>query len=173
MQNKIFFIDRKKILRILCVCATCLYVIFIFSNSLDSAARSSEKSGAVTAVLQAILNVFLPDAIVSESFVRTAAHFAEFAVLGLLLIVCIRIYTAKYIHNIFIALFTSLAVAVTDELIQLFSPGRACELIDVVVDFSGAVSGMFVCIIIIYLAGKIKRSVDLNGRRNKGTGKKG
>ena len=152
---------RNNIWRIVSVALCMLCVGFIFGNSLDNAARSSDKSGAVVAVLQGIVDVFTDDATVNEGFVRTAAHFAEFLLLGFLLLLSVKTFTQKYMRNIFVALFTALSVAVTDEILQMFSAGRVSDVADVIVDFSGAVTGMLIFILIDF----VRRRVKVGGKK--------
>lgn len=153
---------RGKTVRCTASIAVCvLWVIFIFSNSIDSGSRSSAKSGAVVAILQWCVDIFADNVIVEEGFVRTAAHFTEFAILGFLIWLSVRMFTKKYLQNVFIPLFASLFIAVTDEFIQLFSQGRASDVADVIVDFAGAVTGMLFFVFIINLPNiivKIKKS---------------
>lgn len=148
MQNKI---QGNKFWRIASVILCVLCVGFIFSNSVDNAARSSDKSGAVVAVLQGIVDGFTDGVTVNEAFVRTAAHFSEFALLGFLILFAVWTFTPKYIRNIFIALFMTLAVAVTDEMLQMFSDGRVSDVADVAVDFLGSVTGMVFFVFIVNL----------------------
>lgn len=158
---------NKKLWRVMSVCLCVLCVIFIFSNSLDNGDESSFKSGFVVAVLQGVVNFFTDGVTVSESFVRTMAHFSEFALLGFLLMLCVKTFTHKYLKNIFIVLFTSLAVAVVDEILQLFSAGRASDVLDVAVDFSGAVAGILFFVLIV----KLSHSIVFVRRRKKDAGK--
>ncbi|MBR5786999.1 MAG: VanZ family protein [Clostridia bacterium] len=167
MRNKL---QRLKFQRIFSIVLCVLCVAFIFSNSLDDAARSSDKSGAVVAILQGIADVFFDDVTVSENIVRTVAHFAEFALLGFCLIFAVKTFTQRYIQNIFVAFFTALAVAVVDEILQLFSDGRAADVIDVVVDFSGAVAGMVFFVFVVNLPNIIK-NIKAVCRRRKDNGK--
>ena len=158
---------NKKLWRVMSVCLCVLCVIFIFSNSLDNGDESSFKSGFVVAVLQGVVNFFTDGVTVSESFVRTMAHFSEFALLGFLLMFCVKTFTQKYLKNIFIVLFISLAVAVVDEILQLFSAGRASDVLDVAVDFSGAVTGILFFVLIV----KLLHSIVIVRRRKKDAGK--
>lgn len=162
MRNKLQSIKFQRIFSIV-LCVLC--VAFIFSNSLDDAARSSDKSGAVVAILQGIADVFFDNVIISENVIRTAAHFTEFALLGFCLIFAVKTFTQKYIQNIFIAFFTALAVAVIDEILQLFSDGRAADVLDIVVDFSGAVAGMLFFVFIVNLPNIIRNIKVIFWRR--------
>lgn len=158
---------NKKLWRVVSVCLCALCVIFIFSNSLDNGEESSAKSGLVVAVLQQVAEIFTDGATVSESFVRTMAHFSEFALLGFLLMLSVKTFTQRYLKNIFLVLFISLAVAVIDEILQLFSSGRASDVLDVAVDFSGAVTGILFFVLIV----KLLHSIVIVRRRKKDAGK--
>lgn len=142
--------------RVLCVLLTALYICFIFSNSLDNAEKSSKKSTVITETVQAVVSAVSPGTVVQESGIRKLGHFSEFMVLGLLTMLCVRVYTRKYLRHVFIPLFVSLAAGVTDEMIQLTSSGRSSEVRDVVIDFSGAAAGILLCILCIILYGHIK-----------------
>ena len=68
---------RKIWIGVLCL-VTFLWTAFIFSRSMQTGSESSEASGRLTALLQAILGI--P---VSEHFVRKLAHFGEYMILTL------------------------------------------------------------------------------------------
>lgn len=142
--------------RVLCVLLTALYICFIFSNSLDNAEKSSRKSSIVKEKVQTVVDAVSPGTVVQENVIRKIGHFSEFALLGMMTLLCVRIYTKKYMKHIFIPLFVSLAAGVTDEMIQLTSSGRSSEVRDVVIDFSGAAAGILLCILCIILYGHIK-----------------
>lgn len=137
--------------RVLCVFMTALFMCFIFSNSLDTAEKSSKKSSIVTEAAQTVVDAVSPGTVVQEHVIRKLGHFSEFAVLGAMLLICVRIYTKKYMKYIFVPLFVSLAAGVTDELIQLASSGRSSEVTDVAIDFSGAAAGIILCILFIII----------------------
>ncbi len=153
--------------RVLCALITAAYLCFIFGNSLDTAEKSSQKSGTVTKLIQTVVDVVSPGSTVQEGVIRKIGHFAEFAVLGFLLMLCVRIYTKKYLQNIFIPLFGSLAAGVADEMIQLTSSGRSSEVRDVVIDFSGAVLGIIICILCVILYNRVSYNKK-RGRRGSG-----
>ena len=73
-----------------------------------------------------------------EHTIRKLAHFLEFACLGLL---WCKVFASFHISNRTsngYILLICLLVAVVDEYIQLFSPGRDGKVMDVLLDFSGA-----------------------------------
>ena len=56
-------------------------------------------------------------------------------------------------------------MAVIDEILQLFSDGRAADVLDIVVDFSGAVAGMLFFVFIVNLPNIIRNIKVIFWRR--------
>ena len=131
---------------------TLMIVAFIWSNSCKSGAESGAQSGRVTRFLQSILD---PDGKIPEEsfhhFVRKAAHFTEFATLGLALCGLFRaIFRVNGSAHFAMPVLLALMVAVADEYIQLFT-GRGSAVADVVLDFSGALFGLATGLLAILL----------------------
>lgn len=121
---------------------------FIFQNSLQIAQASSERSQQVQEILNGLaakvgLGPF------SLHTVRKMAHFAEFSVLGFWFMLCLRVYTRHFVRHVSWPLLCGLLVAVTDETIQLYVPGRTSSTLDVLLDFSGVLCGLFVALLIL------------------------
>lgn len=117
--------------------ATC-FVGIIFYNSLLPLRQSSQLSGWVTALTQLLaqhLDIRLTGDV--EHHIRKLAHFCEFALLGLLLCRSFSAWGVPKLTATGYILFLALLVAVIDEYIQAFSPGRASRVKDVLLDFSG------------------------------------
>lgn len=73
--------------------------------------------------------------------VRKSAHFAIYFVLGMLMYKAIQ-KCGRFKNKIaFSALFCML-YSVTDEIHQIFVPGRACRLFDIFVDCIGSILGI-------------------------------
>lgn len=149
--------NRKTVHLILSALLVLLVVCFIFSNSLLDGEDSSRQSGLVMKFLRAILD---PNHTIGEEtfhyFVRKGAHFSEFALLGLSLCVlmrCIQGASGKYCPGFM--LLAALGTAVADEFIQSFT-GRTSSVADVVLDFSGAVTGFTLMLILFALKITIK-----------------
>ena len=154
----------KIILRVVLSVLTVAFIAWIFSNSLKVATESAEQSGSLVEKIQAFFKAIAPTSFIAtaegedlkwlEEVIRTMAHFAEFALLGALCFWTYRAYTDKKIWMI--APFTlSAVVAVTDEILQYFTPGRAFEWTDVLVDTSGAVAGCLFALFAVWLVAKI------------------
>ena len=88
-----------KILRIaLPFLLTALWIAFIWSNSLKNGAESGEDSGRVFTAISKITSAIGLGTPISEHFIRKAAHFSEFAILGALFcadLVCLRAVSFK------------------------------------------------------------------------------
>ena len=117
-----------------------LYIFWIFSNSLDVADVSSEKSTAVLQFLNGLLFGGYPR--LTEHIVRKLAHFSEYALAGLLGGVCILPGKKVRFLWLVVALAAGLLVALCDETIQLFVPGRSGQVLDVWIDFAGYAVGI-------------------------------
>lgn len=78
----------------------------------------------------------------SAHFIRKAAHFAEFALLGLCLVPAVGDNVLpKIARRFLLAACIGVLFAVSDEVHQIFVPGRACEFRDMCIDFSGVICG--------------------------------
>lgn len=151
---------KDKLKAIILIILTLCVVAFIFMHSLTPATLSAEESGAVTDWLSKLLPFQLTDHIV-----RKLAHFTEYSVLGFLTSFTVYSFFKKPTGGIFIKLFFTIFTAVIDETIQLNISGRSGQVTDVLLDFSGSVTGIIIStlLILIYLLYK-KRKEMKNGR---------
>ena len=138
---------KKRILDILIL----LNLALIWGNSMLTGLDSEAVSGGILALLGRFLPVLLTEA--GHTLLRKAAHFSEFALLGLLY--CGRHRLVKGEAPVHLMGF-GLAVACIDETIQIFTPGRASSLIDVWIDASGFALGLLLIVIFHTISNKIK-----------------
>jgi VanZ family protein len=138
---------KKRILSILIL----LNLALIWGNSMLTGLSSEAVSGGILALLGRFLPVLLTEA--GHTLLRKAAHFSEFALLGLLY--CGRHRLVKGETPVHLMGF-GLAVACIDETIQIFTPGRASSLIDVWIDASGFALGLLLIVIFHTISNKIK-----------------
>ena len=109
-----------------------LYLGFIYHNSLTPAVVSAQQSGSVLLMLQTALNrVGLDSSWLTDHIVRKTAHFAEFALLGLLLWNCLRSWRLTMSLRVASEAFLSLFLPFLDETMQLFTEGRSAQVDDV------------------------------------------
>lgn len=73
--------------------------------------------------------------------VRKAAHFTEYAILGLLLTAMYRAYGHEGERLFLLAAGTGSLYAATDEFHQLFVQGRSCQITDWMIDTCGVITG--------------------------------
>lgn len=144
---------KQVVLRVVMTAITALFIAWIYSNSLKNADASTEQSGKVLSLLRAVFAFLFPhsDVVVSMHFVRKAAHFCEYALLGFLLFYTLKSYTIKTIFSCVIAFFSSVVVAFSDEGLQFFSEGRAPALLDVAIDSSGGLVGVSVAFVLFFV----------------------
>ncbi len=127
--------------------ASVLVTVFLLSNEVS--AQSNETSGFFVDLLSRILNTEI-----SSAAIRTFAHFCEFGAVGFLTLNCIYAFTEgkRYILSVVL----SFVYAVTDEIHQLFVPGRAFQFSDLLVDLGGIFLGCGIIYLIIVLYEKRK-----------------
>ncbi len=138
---------KKRVLSIL----ICLNLALIWGNSMMTGLDSEAVSGGVLAFLGRFFPMLLTEA--GHTFLRKAAHFTEFALLGLLYCGRHRLVHRKTPLHL---MGFGLAVACIDETIQIFTPGRASSLIDVWIDTSGFTLGFVVIFTAYTIYNKIK-----------------
>lgn len=146
---------KKKAYIILSWVFVAAVMIFIF---LMSSANGETSSDISNSLLMRIIELTGLD--ISSHFIRKAAHFSEFAALSFLLSNAV-FATFNTKKATLIAFPLACLYAVTDELHQLFSDGRACSVKDMLIDSSGALLGaiIFSLIILIYIK-NIERKKD-------------
>lgn len=144
------------------------WMIFIFSMSSQNSEVSSNTSGDTIKVVLSTVPQFneqpqeVQEEVVEElQFVtRKSAHFIAYMILGILAMLLLLQY--EEINKKFqFAFLLCVAYAISDEVHQLFVPGRAGQVRDVIIDSSGSLVG----ITIIILGAKL---LSLIRKRKKG-----
>lgn len=150
MKKTIVFKDRlikdKIFILLLGLVIGWMGLIFFFSSQLgeQSSALSSAFVNNIINVYTDILKSEPPQIIVQfftqSLFIRKMGHFTIFFVLGVLTVLLLL---RGKLRNVFITAFIICFIyAVSDELHQLFVPGRDANIIDVLIDSAGSVSGI-------------------------------
>jgi len=141
---------KKKVLLVLVIIVN----ILIWVNSSLPATISSSQSGFVANIIYPLFK-WLFDYETSTYLIRKLAHFTEFLILGVLVTL---LYNEFKLNKYLLIAFThGLMVAIIDETIQLFVPGRAGLVSDVLIDLSGVIIGILISYLIIN-----KRKVKTN-----------
>lgn len=142
---------RNRVINILSLCmvAACMAAIFWFSA--QPSAQSSQMSGGIT---EEVIAAFLPGYHswsadvqenvynIVETVIRKSGHFLIYALLGALCMFSASRFLKKRWQQLTVSLGVCVLYAVSDELHQLFVPGRSCEFRDVFIDTGGAVLGI-------------------------------
>ena len=132
--------------------AGCIW--FIFSNSMAVAQVSSASSGRVLTLLQGVLRRLGHPALaqrLTQHVVRKMAHFCEYMLEGFLLMLCMRVYSRHPLRHITVPMLGGVLTALTDETIQLYSPGRSSQVTDVWLDSVGVLAGILAALVLMAL----------------------
>ena len=131
-----------------------LTLAFIWGNSLLPRAESQKISRDLLAELCAALeNVGLYIDPENDHWLRKLAHFGEFGLLGAELCALLFLNRRARPQGFVNCAFAGLAVAVTDEALQLIS-NRGSQVQDVLLDFAGFAVGLLLCGTMWMLASK-------------------
>lgn len=141
----------SKAIIIFLICSI-LTTSYIFYNSFQPKAESKNTSETVTEIVKPIVDP--QDKIPKEKMdktVRKIAHGIEFGVLGIFLALLFKSIKLRFNRtDISSPLLVALIVAVTDEFIQTFT-GRGSLVKDVLIDFGGAIIGIGIVMLILYI----------------------
>ena len=137
-----------------------MVVIFMFSAEHDT--ESSELSGSVSYRIVSVINTItashwdekelLDKAELIDYPVRKCAHMSEYAILTLLGFV-----TFSFLHcrrRFFITITMTFLNDCTDEIHQLFVPGRAGKFTDVLIDTTGGIIMLLFIALVTHVARK-------------------
>ncbi len=143
---------KRRVLSTVLICLCIATVAFIWGNSMLGSKASRNVSNSVLGALDPIIRRF---GIVSKDdlWLRKLAHFTEFAALGAELLFLAAVRRRLGLQAASNCAFTALLAALTDETIQLIS-GRNSQVLDVLLDFSGALTGILIAWLICRLIKK-------------------
>lgn len=124
-----------------------MIVIFLFSN--QNAEKSEFTSDKVASTIINTVETVTKHDIPKEEkhsfiedtrvIIRKTAHFSSYLVLGILAFLTIKSYTNQRI--VLYTIIFCFLYACSDEIHQLFSTGRTCRILDILIDTSGSVVG--------------------------------
>lgn len=132
-------IRSRKRLQI-CTALLCVNLIFIWGNSLLPGSISGALSDWLKDLLAPLLGQSPGEG--GGGFLRKAAHFTEFACLGICLRWLFGMLQKKQLRQILLPLIFAIVVACIDETIQVFIPDRGPGIKDVLLDSAGALVGI-------------------------------
>ena len=142
---------KKNIFAILLV----MWMVFIFSMSSQNSQESSNTSGGTIKMVLSTMPKFneqpeeVQEKVVEnlQFIVRKSAHFTAYMILGSLVTLLLLAINKKPQF----ALLICVLYAISDEIHQLFVPGRSGEIRDVMIDSSGSCVGIILTLLFIKL----------------------
>lgn len=153
---------KKQLFRCICIVFILITAAFIFYNSAQTVEESKEASASIAETISPITKDEYETPADWRSFVahvRKAAHAAEFFVVGAELFVLLFVlYRNRGVQAFWNVLSVSLAIAVADESIQIWS-GRGPKVQDVLLDFCGAAAAAVVGLICYALVSILHRHI--------------
>ncbi len=165
--------EKRKLAKILAAVLAWILTVswgyFIFSMSAEDSGKSSQTSEKV---VEGVAGTFVPN---YEKLpekeknevknklslpIRKLAHFAEFAVLGALILTSVKLsFYGKFPlpYYLLASILLGVIYAAIDELHQGSVPGRAPRFTDVLIDSGGVLCGVLFVALVIYLIQRKKR----------------
>lgn len=126
--------ERKKYILLL---ITMMWICFIFYMSSKPSNESLKDSSFIVDNIVKIFNIDIRYSDILTTIVRKAAHFSEYFILSALLATTCKVFKKGNV-DFSLTLLICVLVAISDEFLQGFIPGRSSEVRDVIIDFSGA-----------------------------------
>lgn len=145
-------------------------MMLIFSFSAQNAESSSSLSGGtINVILKTVIKDFgslsaeRQAAIIGgyQFVVRKSAHFLAYMMLGILSMTALFQYSLKSKRRFTEAMIICSGYAVTDELHQLFIPGRSGRVADVFIDSCGALIGILLVLLIHRIFRRFGRKIKI------------
>ena len=166
-------------IRALFLTLTVCSLIFIFFNSTQDEEKSTQQSVQATVQVQEIVGTIAPDSPIAtatgedfdllHAFVRNAAHFLEYALLGACMFASYLSFTRKKRYAVLVPM-TIAFVSVFDEYTQTLAAGRGAQLTDVLIDIFGGAAGclftLTVFLIIVFFVSLSRRKKTQAGGLN-------
>lgn len=155
-----------KIYRIISWLAVIIWMGIIFYLSHQVAADSSQLSSGITEFIVNGVNSIFPKLNLEVTqisfFIRKTAHFTAYFILGSLLLHAFWRSGVVGFRGVGLSLMVAVLYAISDEIHQLFVPGRSGEVRDVLLDSAGALTGIVICLVIWALVRKrlVKQSSE-------------
>lgn len=114
-----------------------MFLIFLMSSF--DATESANQSNFIVNIITDIFKIENIELL--SLIIRKLAHFTEYLILGFLTINMLNKndISKKYLISILICII----YATSDEIHQIFVPGRACQIRDVLIDSIGSITGVY------------------------------
>lgn len=152
---------RKLVFSILAIMFACLIFVFSARNGEESTEDSYDVGMLFGSIVYRDFDTWTEDAQLAfaakvDHPIRKTAHATEYAVFGMLLVGALYDGKRKNRFNVLIPWGLATLYAATDEFHQLFVPGRSGQLADVMLDSVGAIAGITLLFLGIFVIHKIR-----------------
>lgn len=134
------------------------WMALIFFLSAQDGEQSADLSGGITEWVNEVIEQVAPGVELHMDevsfFVRKNAHFFAYMLLSILILNAVRRSGGQGLMSFGLAFVISVLYAISDEVHQLFVPGRSGQVSDVVLDSIGAIIGIALYAITSHLYAK-------------------
>lgn len=155
--------DWQKIKTIIKILLIVLWMFLIFNFSNQNASNSLKSSDKVIyKIVEVIKGRELSNAEKVRIkkkytfFIRKLAHFFLYFVLGGICFSLVSTFIKPYYKSILLSILLSFLYACSDEVHQIFVPGRTARFLDVLIDTSGAILAICMILLLRYIVNSIK-----------------
>ncbi|MBF8984614.1 VanZ family protein [Lutibacter sp. B2] len=154
--------NKKRIIILISWTVVFLWMALIFNLSSQVADESNKLSKGVTKIIVKTVAKVAPETDFDISkfnhIVRKNAHFFAYLILGVLVMYAMRRSDRKGIRRVVLTLLICVLYAISDEVHQLFVPGRGPGVKDVFIDSAGASVGICMYRMISRIKNKVMTS---------------
>lgn len=124
----------------------------IFTMSSFNSIESANQSNYIVNIISSVLNINNIELL--NLIIRKLAHYIEYLILGILVI---NMFIKNNIPKSYlISIIFCIIYAISDEIHQIFTPGRACQIKDILIDSIGSITGIY----LYKLISKRKKSIN-------------
>lgn len=154
------------VLKIVCLSLTAFILFWIFVMSAQNADESSKTSKNVGQIVAPVINRDFNKmteeqkeeyVLEIDHEVRKTAHVTEFFALGALLFLDFYLFKIRKPFCALFAFLSGVVFASLDEIHQIFIPGRAGMVTDVLIDAAGIAGGVAAALLLVLIIERIKR----------------
>ena len=131
----------------------CMIGIFLFSSE-DRDTSTNTSIETTKKVVSVVSNDEDTSTKIAKDYfneVRKSAHLIEYFCLGILAINVLKDYHKINVWMILICVAFCMLYALSDEIHQIYVPGRSCELRDIFIDTSGSIIGIIIYSLINFI----------------------
>jgi VanZ family protein len=137
-----------------------IWMAVIFNFSAQVAVQSNQLSTNVTEVVVKTVEKVAPKAELNvdtlNHVIRKNAHFFCYLVLGILTINAFQRSQFKLPKSILFSFLLCVLYAISDEIHQMYVPGRGAQIKDVLIDSLGAIVGLLIYCFVIYIVNRLR-----------------